>query len=74
VNVDDTVHDLLLSDALEDILITEVENNWVAAVNDLVKLDGDGVKEGWETIPLRSKAIVSLSQRERILECALRVP
>lgn len=71
---DDTVHNLLLLDTLYNVLVAELKDDGVTTINDPVGLDVDGVEQRWEAVPLCGETIVTLGERDGVLEGAFRVP
>lgn len=71
---DDRVHDLLLLDALDDVLVAHVQLDGVACGLDLVRLQLDWFEQRWEAIELCSVLGIAGCHCDVVGECGIFIP
>lgn len=71
---DDRVHDLLLIDALDNVLVAHVKLDRVARGLDIVRLQLDWLEQCWEAVELRCEFGVAGCHSDVVCECGVLVP
>lgn len=74
VDAHDAVDDLLLLDALDDVLVAELELDGVAGGRDAVALQLDGAEQRGQAVELRRVLGVALGDGQRVREGGVLVP
>lgn len=71
---DDRVHDLLLLDALDDVLVTHFQLDGIARGLDAMRLQLDRFEQGWEAVELSRELRVAGCDGDVVCECRILVP